>query len=218
MSLSPDLREWRRALRAELLARRMAIAPAQRTAMNRCMTDALQDAFPLAGPLVIAAYWPFKGEFDPRFVLRTWRERGACTALPVVLGKGVPLQFRAWWPGLRTVPGVYQLPVPEGSDVVRPDVVLMPPIGFDAQGYRLGYGGGYYDRTLAGLSPQPIKIGVAFSTSSIPTIQPQPHDIPMDFVATEEGIQAVESHGLTAPLAPAVLRQRLQVLLRARAH
>lgn len=218
MSLSPELSQWRRTRRSELLALRMAIAAAQRMEMNRCLTDALQGAFPLAAPLVIAAYWPFKGEFDPRFVLRTWRQQGACTALPVVLGKGLPLQFRAWWPGLRTVPGVYQLPVPEGSAVVRPDIVLMPPVGFDAQGYRLGYGGGYYDRTLASLSPQPIKIGVAFGIASIPTIRPQPHDIPMDFVATEEGIRAVETQGLTAPLAPTVLRHRLQRLLQARMH
>ena len=210
--------QWRREMRAELLARRMAIAPAQRLAMNARLTDALQQAFPLEGSLVVAAYWPFKGEFDPRFVLRAWRLRGACTALPVVLGKGQPLQFRAWWPGLRTVPGVYQLPVPEGSAVVRPDVVLMPPVGFDSQGYRLGYGGGYYDRTLAGLSPQPIKIGVGFSVSFIPTIQPQPHDIPMDFVCTEDGIHAVQQQSLSVALAPDVVQQRLQVLLRSRAR
>ncbi len=218
MSLTPALSQWRKDMRAELLARRMAIPTAQHHALNTRLTDALQDAFPLEGPLVIAAYWPFKGEFDPRFVLRTWRQRGACTALPVVLGKGQPLQFKAWWPGLRTVPGVYQIPVPEGSDVVRPDVLLIPPVGFDTQGYRLGYGGGFYDRTLASLSPQPIKIGVAFNVSSIPTIQPQPHDIPMDFMATEDGIRAVENQCLTAPLAPDAVQQRLQVLLRSRAH
>lgn len=218
MPLSPALSQWRRALRAQLLAQRMSIAPAEHQALNTRLTGALQDAFPFEGPLVIAAYWPFKGEFDPRFVLRSWRLRGACTALPVVLGKGQPLQFRAWWPGLATVPGVYQLPVPVGSDVVRPDVVLMPPVGFDAQGYRLGYGGGFYDRTLAGLSPQPVKIGVAFGVSSIPTIEPQPHDIPMDFVGTEDGIRAVENQSLTEPLDPDAVRQRLHLLLRSRAR
>ncbi|MEO7940310.1 MAG: 5-formyltetrahydrofolate cyclo-ligase [Burkholderiaceae bacterium] len=218
MPLSPELSQWRRTQRAELLALRMAIPAAQRMRMNRHITDALQDAFPLAGPLVIAAYWPFKGEFDPRFVLRSWRLRGACTALPVVVAKGQPLQFRAWWPGMRTEPGVYQLPVPVGSAVVRPDVVLMPPIGFDRQGYRLGYGGGFYDRTLAALSPQPVKIGVAFGVSAMPTIEPQPHDVPMDFVATEDGIRAVENQSLTAPLGPDAVRQRLDRLLRSRSH
>lgn len=218
MTPSPDLNQWRRTQRAELLALRMAIPVAQRMRMNRRMTEALQDAFPLAGPLVIAAYWPFRGEFDPRFLLRSWRLRGACTALPVVMAKGQPLQFRAWWPGLRTEPGVYQLPVPVGSDVVRPDVVLMPPVGFDRQGYRLGYGGGFYDRTLAGLSPQPVKIGVAFGLSFIPTIQPQPHDIPMDFVATEDGIRAVDDQRLTAPLDPDAVRHRLDLLLGSRSR
>lgn len=218
MPQSPALSQWRRETRATLLAERLAVEPQKRYAMGQRLTSALLNALHFEGPLVIAAYWPFKGEFDPRFALRNWRVRGASTALPVVITKAQPLEFRLWWPGLRTEPGVYQLPVPMGSAIVRPDVVLMPPIGFDARGYRLGYGGGYYDRTLAALSPQPVKIGVAFDIAAIPTIDPQAHDIPMDFVATETGVRAVESDGLTLPLSSDAVWQRVQALLRSRAH
>lgn len=218
MPLSPALNEWRREQRADLLARRMAIAPVRRKAMNDRLTDLLLAAFPLGAPLVVGAYWPFKAEFDPRFALRHWRLHGARTALPVVRAKAQPLEFRLWWPGARTEPGVFQLPVPVEGEVVRPDVVLMPPVGFDQQGYRLGYGGGFYDRTLASLSPQPVKIGVAFGVSSIPTIDPQPHDVPMDFVCTEDGIRAVQDHTLTRWLDAPAVQQRLQALMDARAH
>jgi 5,10-methenyltetrahydrofolate synthetase len=83
-----------------------------------------------------------------------------------------------------------------GTQAVTPGALLIPPIGFDAQGYRLGYGGGYFDRTLASLDPQPLKIGVAFELSRIETIRPQPHDIPMDFIVTEAGIHRVGPGGL----------------------
>jgi 5,10-methenyltetrahydrofolate synthetase len=185
-----------------LLEQRMAVAPELRTTWNTRITDALVAGLTVDRSVVVAAYWPFKGEFDPRFALRTWRARGACTALPVVMGKGMPLQFRSWWPGMRTSAGVYGLPVPEEGDVVRPDIVLMPPVGFDAIGYRLGYGGGYYDRTLAAMSPQPLKVGVAYELSRIETIQPQPHDIPMDYVVTQQGIWRAGTTGMTRVLGP----------------
>ena len=89
--------------------------------------------------------------------------------------------------------GAFGLPAPEGSQVLRPQAALIPPVGFDRQGYRLGYGGGYFDRTLAALSPQPLKIAVGFELSRIPTIHPQPHDVSMDFVVTEAGIHAAVS-------------------------
>ena len=216
MPLPSELASWRQTRRNELLAQRMAIDPAQRKGWNARITDALLQMLDVEPGMVVSAYWPFKGEFDPRFALHAWRAHGACTALPIVVAKASALRFRAWWPGIRTTPGVYQLPVPEGDDITRPDVVLMPPVGFDAQGYRLGYGGGYYDRTLAALSPQPVKIGVGFALSRITTIQPQPHDIAMDFMVTEDGVLAVEPSGLLAPLEPAQARSRVQTALRVR--
>jgi 5-formyltetrahydrofolate cyclo-ligase len=93
-------------------------------------------------------------------------------------------------------PAVLGIPVPDGTPVLVPDAVLIPPVGFSDQGWRLGYGGGYFDATLAALSPQPLKIGVAYELSRTPTIFPQPYDVPMDFVVTEAGIHAVEEGGM----------------------
>lgn len=196
MSLSPELQSWRTAQRKALLAQRMAIGAAQRARWNADITAQLLAVLRPSPGTVIAGYWPFKGEFDPRFAMRAWRMAGARTALPVVVQKGQPLQFRDWWPGMPTSPGVYDLPVPVDGAVVTPQWALIPPIGFDAMGYRLGYGGGYYDRTLAALAPQLLKIGVAFALSRIDSIAPQPHDIAMDFIVTQEAWYQVSANGL----------------------
>ena len=152
---------------------------------------------------------------DPRVAVHRFRVRGAHTALPVVVEKRSPLEFRTWAPGIETVPGVFGLPVPQ-SPVVVPDVLLMPPVGFDAGGYRLGYGGGYFDRTLASLSPQPLKIGLARGVSRVETIHPQPHDIPMDFVITEAGIHEVGADGLRIEDDLSVIAARAELIREAR--
>ena len=208
MSLTPELTSWRKAQRATLLAQRMAVGREQHDRWNTQLTNRLLAALdPLPG-MVIAGYWPLKAEFDARFVMRAWREAGARTALPVVVQKAAPLQFRDWWPGMRTSAGVYDLPVPEEGDIVTPRLALVPPIGFDAMGYRLGYGGGYYDHTLAALTPRPLTIGVAFEMARIDTISPQPHDIAMDFIATQDAWYQATASGLIR-LDPGVAAQQL---------
>ena len=189
MPAPENLAAWRRAQRNALLARRMALAPDLRAQYQATITATLLAQFSPEPNAVVALYWPFKGEFDPRHVVRQWRERGARSVLPVVLAKAQPLQFREWWPGVATRPGVFDLPVPQDTAVLVPDLILMPPIGFDAQCYRLGYGGGYYDRTLADLRGRKVqRIGVGFELGRIDTIHPQNYDIPMDLVVTEAGV------------------------------
>jgi 5-formyltetrahydrofolate cyclo-ligase len=97
-----------------------------------------------------------------------------------------PLEFRAWQPGVRLESGVWGIPVPADGEVVWPDVLLVPLVGFDRLGYRLGYGGGFYDRTLAAMPRRPTTLGVGFALGAIETIHPQQHDIPMDAVITEQ--------------------------------
>ncbi len=196
MTMPDSIKQWRREQRAELLARRVAAGTDQRREWADAMTASLLEGFPFLHSLVVGCYWPFQGEFDPRFAIHRLRERGARAALPVVMQKGAPLQFREWWPGVNTTKGVFNLPVPDGTEVLTPQALLIPPIGFDLHGYRLGYGGGYFDRTLAAMAPQPLKIGVAFELSRISTIQSQPHDIPMDFIVTEAGVHIVGQAGL----------------------
>ena len=191
---SPEsIKAWKKAQRERLLRQRQAIAPADRQAWNAAINQHLQDGFARLAGRTIGIYWPYLGEFDPRHVAARLREAGARIALPQVVQKAAPLQFRLWWPGVEMAPGVYDIPVPQGTEVVTPDVLLVPPVGFDAAGYRIGYGGGFYDRTLASLAPRPLTIGVAYELCRLPSIYPQPHDLPLDHVVTQAGLFTPQS-------------------------
>ena len=109
-------------------------------------------------------------------------ERGVRVALPVVIAHGQPLEFREWRPGARLARGVWNIPYPADGAVVTPDVAVAPLVGFDRACYRLGYGGGFFDRTLASLEPRALAIGVGYPQSELATIFPQPHDVPMDWI------------------------------------
>lgn len=207
----PEIRDWRKEKRAELIAQRVALEPIRRRQMNAAISAHIEAGFaPLAG-MTVGFCWPFKGEFDARFAIRHFRGLGAGAALPVVVAKATPLQFRAWWPGAPMTTGVYDIPIPDGTALVVPDAALVPMNGFDAQGYRLGYGGGYFDRTLDATSPPPLAIGVAFEFAGLPTIRPQPHDVPMDFVVTEAGIYVAKNASL-ARISADKCRERVQQL------
>ena len=176
----------------------------------------LRQAFALDAPWVVGFCWPYQAEFDARPFAAWLRARGVQTALPVVLAKGQPLEFRAWWPGVAMEPGVYDIPVPVDTDVLVPDVLLVPPVGIGPTGDRLGYGGGFFDRTLAAIAPPPITIATAFEISRVPTTHPQSHDILMDLVVTEAGVQGLEG-GVLQQLDLAQAAARLRALARARA-
>ncbi len=210
-----DITAWRKARRAELIARRVALSREQRAPWSERITESLWEGFPIARGMVAGFCWPFQGEFDARFVIRRWRGQGATAALPEVMAKGQPLRFHAWWPGVAMVRGVYDIPVPSGSDIVVPDIALVPMNGFDERGYRLGYGGGYFDRTLAAHAQRMLVIGVAYELARLPTIYPQAHDIPMDFVVTEAGVYASEEGRLTV-LDAGQFRMRTARILQAR--
>lgn len=188
----PDVVAWRADKRRGLLARREAIPADELRRLDERVGAFVEAGFArVIEGLVLGFYWPMRGEFDPRVTAHRMRTRGTRTALPVVVRKAAPLQFREWRPDVETRPGVFGLPVPQGTAVLTPDVVLAPPVGFDEAGYRLGYGGGYFDRTLASLLPQPLTIAVAREASRMPTIHPQAYDVPMDFVVTEAGVHEV---------------------------
>jgi 5-formyltetrahydrofolate cyclo-ligase len=212
MSLSPEIASRRKAERASLIARRLA-APASDHARWSAQIEAhLRQGFGLLDGLVIGFCWPYLGEVDARPVVRDLRRRGARAALPVVVAKGQPLEFREWWPGVAMLNGVYDLPVPDGTAVVVPDALLIPAVGIGAAGDRLGYGGGFFDRTLAALSPKPIAVALAFELSRMAVSEPQPHDVLMDFVVTESGIEAAVDRGLE-PVDAEECRRRLLGLI-----
>lgn len=185
-----EIKAWRKAQRQSLVAARAALPEAERKAWNERIGEHLFGGFRMPEEVVIGYCWPFKGEFDARYVVRRWREQGAIAALPEVVESKGPLQFRKWWPGAPMKPGVYDIPVPDGTEILLPDVAIVPMNAFDGRGYRLGYGGGYFDRTLAACARRMVAIGVTYDMLHVATIHPQPHDIPMDFVVTESGIRA----------------------------
>lgn len=191
-----DLSAWRASERTLLIAARVALGAVEHRRQDEIVTASLLEAFPCLRGAAIGIYWPMKGEFDPRVAALRLRRHGSRVALPVVERKAAPLRFVEWWPGLRTEPGVFGLPVPRDTPAIHPDAVLAPPVGFDARGFRLGYGGGYFDRTLAALRPRPLAIGVTREASRMATIHPQPHDVPMDFIVTERAVYENTPDGL----------------------
>lgn len=191
MTTWPAVCAWRTRTRAELIAQREGVALPRRRAADAGINELLEQSFRWLERRVIAFCWPYRGEVDVRFAIRRFRERGAVAALPEVQGKGRPLRFRQWWPGVAMVPGALGIPAPEGTDLVVPDAAFVPLVGFDGAGYRLGYGGGYFDRTLAACARKPLAVGVGTEAVRLPTIHPQAHDIPMDFIVTEAGVHAV---------------------------
>ena len=145
--------------------------------------------FPGLAKGVVAFCWPIRNEYDARHLLRRLREQGATAALPVVVAPKSPLIFREWHPGVEMALGKLDIPYPKAGAELVPDTVLLPMNGFDSEGYRLGYGGGFFDRTLETLhARQPLVIGVSYELAAIDTIHPQPWDIPMDYVVTERGV------------------------------
>lgn len=183
-----EIMEWRRTERRRLLEARRDISPRDRHAFaDRIAERVLEVIGPTAGRIV-SAYWPIRAEPNLLPLLRRLDEAGNRGALPVVVEKGAPLVFRSWRDGEPLEPGVWNIPVPMSGEAVVPDVVLAPVVGFDPACYRLGYGGGFFDRTLASLSSKPLVIGVGYAQATIPTIHPLPHDIAMDLITTERAV------------------------------
>ncbi len=183
-----DVARWRKAERKHQIEARLALSADRRAAMTSGIASGLDALIGDIGGRLVSFYWPFRGEPD----LRAWAEtivaRGGRTALPVVVEKATPLVFREWRHGQKLEKGVWNIPVPADGDPVFPDIVIAPLVGYDPSNYRLGYGGGFFDRTLASLPKKPLVIGIGYGSCALPTIYPQPHDIPMDAIITESGI------------------------------
>jgi len=187
-SMPAEVARWRKAERERLIAARLALSADVRGAMTQRIAEGIDAAIGDVSGKMVSLYWPFRGEPDLRAWMASVNARGGHTALPVVLAKAQPLIFRAYQPGDRLEKGVWNIPVPATGDPVIPDVVIAPLVGFDAAKYRLGYGGGFFDRTLAALPRKPLVIGIGYEMQRIPTIYPQPHDVPMGVIVTEAGV------------------------------
>jgi len=184
-----DVMRWRKAERARLIGERLAMPSRTRRNLGERIAHRLEEAIGDPAGLMVSTYAPFRGEPGMSALIESVLARGGRHALPVVIERGRPLVFRAWSPGEPLERGIWNIPQPPASAaVVLPDVIISPVVGFDRKGYRLGYGGGFYDRTLASMPKRPRVFGVGYAAAAIATIYPQTHDIPMTAIVTEDGI------------------------------
>lgn len=190
------LKSWRKAQRERLIAERLALPDATLAAWRHRMDGYLERSFPGLAGKRLALCWPIKNEYDARHFAKTLRARGALTALPVVVAPKSPLVFREWHPGVALAQGALDIPYPVSSREIVPEAVLLPMNGWDSAGYRLGYGAGFFDRTLASLAIKPVVIGVSYEQARLDTIHPQDWDIPVDYLVTERGVYRRDPEGL----------------------
>ncbi|HTH75758.1 MAG TPA: 5-formyltetrahydrofolate cyclo-ligase [Trinickia sp.] len=171
-----------------LLTRREAAATA---AAGESLAAHLGDALTRFAPHTVGFYWPLAGEFDARAIVGEWlaQDMRRQAALPVVAMKGHALRFHAWTPDAPMRIGHHRIPEPDATQPVLPDLLLVPCVGFDEDGYRLGYGGGYYDRTLAAWpgAARPVTLGIAYEACRA-ALPREVHDVPLDAIVTDAGL------------------------------
>ncbi len=178
---------WRKRLVAERLQLEDRLA--RNEALQRVMRVWLVDR----PDTVIGAYWPIKGEFDPLPALFRWQEAAPedeprRIGLPVIDKASKTLTFHQWYPGCPMEEDAYGIPKPKDTEVIVPTLLFVPCLGYGPGGYRLGYGGGFYDRTLASLQPRPYTVGLGFTNGFLPDFEPQPHDVPLDAILNDNGV------------------------------
>jgi 5-formyltetrahydrofolate cyclo-ligase len=182
----------RTALRQEKIAAREALSSVRHRCLSAAIATNLAQLLQQCRPRILGFYWPIRAEFDCRPLVESWLAKGAQSCLPKVTAPDAALEFRAWRPDSEMLPDRYGIPYPASGEILFPDILLLPVNAFDAAGHRLGYGAGYFDRTLAQLAAQkrrPLAIGVGFELARVDSIHPAAHDLPLDAVVTDGGIE-----------------------------
>ena len=178
------------ALRTTAHANRAALTAEERAEAAKLVTRHFFDSVNLAPTDVVAAYWRIRDELDCQPILIGLMDSDYTVVLPVVMGPDQPLDLRVWEQGASLYEAGFGTLAPsELAPRREPDVVLMPLLGFDKHGTRLGYGGGYYDRTLAAMHKTPRLVGLAFAAQELDEIPREPHDVPLDTIITEAGVR-----------------------------
>jgi 5-formyltetrahydrofolate cyclo-ligase len=174
-------------LRRQLQAERQTLIDRHQRAMH--LQEVLRVWLMGTDHKAIGAYWPIKGEFDALPALFRWTEADEerCIGLPVMNKATKQLSFHMWFPGCEMEEDAYGIPKPKDTPVFKPTLLLVPCVGYGPKGIRLGYGGGFYDRTLATLQPRPFTVGLAYANGFVPWLEAEPHDVPLDAVITDEG-------------------------------
>jgi len=179
-----DVMRWRKAERDRLRALRNALDAGQRADALRGVCEQLDRLLESSKARVLGGYWPIQHELDLRAWLRRQADAGMIIALPVIHARNQPLRYSRWRPRGAMRRGPWGIAEPAEDDWLEPQLVLAPLLGVDRRNYRLGNGGGYFDRSLAAAAPRPLAVGVGYHCARIATIYPQAHDIPMDVVIT----------------------------------
>jgi 5,10-methenyltetrahydrofolate synthetase len=182
-----DVAAFRRKERQRLYACRKELPSETRTSMSAVIAGKLDELIGDKANQIIAAYWPIRGEVDLRAWMALAHRGGARICLPVIVRQDHPVEFHVWQPRCRMKRGFWNILVPEDGEAVIPDTVVVPLLGVDNLGYRLGNGGGYYDRTLARMPAGTRIIGVGQPFAGMETIFPMPWDIPMHIVILGDG-------------------------------
>jgi 5-formyltetrahydrofolate cyclo-ligase len=183
-----NLIQDKRTLRSAMLAWRSGLEEAERRAAAEGLLAMLRQERPFETPAVVSGFWPINEEIDIRPLMIELHNQGCQLALPVVQGKGRPLLFRAWRPGDSLEAGVFGTLQPSARrETLEPEALLVPLLACDKDGWRLGYGGGFYDRTLAGLRAKRkvTAVGVAFNAQLIPDVPHGPDDQRLDWLLTD---------------------------------
>ncbi len=184
------IEEAKAALRLAAHKKRASMHPSQRSEAAMVATRHFFDGVAIEKTDVVAGYWPIRDEMDVKSLMARLMDSGQPVCLPVVLGDEQPLELRLWQDGVPLYEaGFGTLAPPEEAPRAEPNVILMPLLGFDKLGTRLGYGGGYYDRTLASLTKRPRLIGFAFALQELEHIPREAHDVPLDAIVTERGVR-----------------------------
>ena len=182
---------FRRTLRQQGIERRLALSASECTLLSESVCAHLQKNFPQLARMRVAYCWPVKNEPDLRSLMMSWIESGEpgfAALLPVVVEAHAALAFRAWMTGIPLVADRYGIPTPAEGKFQIPEAILLPVNAFDAAGFRIGYGGGFFDRTLATLKPVPLSIGVGFELARVDSIRPEAHDVRLDAMVSEAGV------------------------------
>jgi 5-formyltetrahydrofolate cyclo-ligase len=181
-----DIRHWRVQMRQALIGDRMSLEAELRKAQGERARRRLTESVDLRQFRTLGIYWPVRGEIDVRELAIEHLKNGGRVGLPVVVTQSAPVEFWRWEPGIPMSKGIWNILIPEQREVLNPDALIVPLVGWDSQRFRLGYGGGYYDRTLAAAAVRPYRVGIGYEAARLESIFPQPHDIPMDMIVTDE--------------------------------
>ena len=175
-------------LRKQLQAERLAMADRHERSVH--LQQVLRVWLVGRSERSIGAYWPIKGEFDALPALYRWSEAapGRRIGLPVINRDTKQLRFHVWYPGCPMEEDAYGIPKPKDTEAFEPELLLVPCVGYGPKGLRLGYGGGFYDRTLADLRPRPFTVGVGYAHGHVPWLEGEPHDVPLDAMLVEDGV------------------------------